>query len=379
MTRKNQAGLIATLAVLVPCLFFWPATAAPQALRLQAEATVEVASGPLGEPTLGLVGRNEYSRDAITLFGYVTAVADLDASNLFTAAPGVGTARFTYSGDIAITAATRQADTTTTAGAGTLRIYLHPDGGADWNDPSSFAAGQEVAEYAVDLRETLQRQAPGTGVAVGVARLTQSAANDFELGGDSFRFGLANIEQRLRYVGALLPSSGGSQAQVIDLTGTVTVTGREAVIAQVGGPGSVGTPAPVSEACAALEPWLAQTRDTLARARALGAAVPTGAAMNALDAAAAKQAAADVATLAEQQRGIALPEGAADANRLTVTALSTYARGLQAVADAVAAQDSELFDLGQIALQDGVNLLGRADEAATTLGASCEPGGTSGS
>jgi hypothetical protein len=380
MPRTNQAGLTAALAALIACVVLWPAGAAPQSLRAQADTTVvEVASGPLGEPTLGLVGRNEYSGDTITLYGYVSAVADLNQADLFTGAPSVATARFTYAGDVAVASSTRRADTTSRDGTGTVRIYLHPDGGANWSDVTTFSAGQEVAEYAFDLRETLQRQAQGSGVAVGDGKLTQNTANEFELGADRFRFGVSNIEQRLRYVGVLMPGAQGTQSLTVNLTGSVKVTRREAVIAPVGGPASVGTPTAVSDECVALQPWLTQTRGTLAQARTLGAVVPAGAAMSALDADAARQAAAAVAALADRQRGVNIPAGAADANRLAVTALSTYARGLQAVADAVAAQDAELFGLGQIALQDGVNLLGRADQAVNELGMACEASGASGS
>jgi hypothetical protein len=374
MTRANTAGLAAMLLALVLGVAVWPAAGSTRAFWVQQDtaAIVQVATGPLSEPTLGLVGRNVYGQDAIQLYGYLNAVADLGPADLFAGnARAVGTARFTYVGEIAIASSENRADTTTTAGTGTLRIYFAPNGGATWNDPATFSAGDQVAEYAVDVRETLQRQAPGIGVAVGDGGVTQTIANEFSIGHEQFQFGLLNIVQRMRYVGASITAADGGSGLTIALTGSVSVTERPAIIARVGDPNSVASPVVQSASCAGLGPWLTQTEATLAQAREAGSAVPADAKIDTLDAEAVSQAASAVTALVESQRVIAVPDGAADANRLAVTALSTYARGLQAVADAASKHDAELLDLGQIALQDGSSLLGRAEEGVTGLAAGC--------
>ena len=104
--------------------------------------------------------------------------------------PSPRTARFTYAGSVTIASRSDRADVTTTGGDGTLRIYLsttppaHPG-----TIPSSFAAGEPVAEYAIHLLDTLQRQAPGVGVLVGDGQLTQQTAAELSLDGERYRFG----------------------------------------------------------------------------------------------------------------------------------------------------------------------------------------------
>jgi hypothetical protein len=358
----------------------WPGAATSRVLRFQEEpAVVEVASGPLGEPTLGLVGRASSNQDTVTFVGYLSAVTNLDAPDLFVADEhSLETARFTFTADVSVSASSNRADTTTTDGAGELRIYLDEDGGAAWDDPDSFAAGQQVAQYSLDLRQTLQRQAPGVGVAVGDGQMVQIEADPFQIGEESFRFGLANIVQRMRYVGSLLPSAGGGQSPTIGFTGTVSVLQREAILAQVGDPGSVATPAAEANGCAAVQPFLARAQDVLTQARAAGAAVGTDAAIDAIDVEATQQAAAAVAALAAEQRNYQAPADGAESNQLLVTALSSYARGLQAVADAAEAQDADLLELAQITLQDGRSLIERAAQSVAALSVDCAAGAETG-
>jgi hypothetical protein len=382
MRGAMTSALVATLIVVIANAAVWPGAAMSRALRIQNDdaETVEVASGPLREPTLQLVGRNTTSQNAITFVGYLKGVANLDPPDLFAADDHtVGTARFTYVADVTISASSNRADTTTTDGSGVLRIYFAEDGGASWDNPLSFAAGQQVAEYTLDLRETLQRQAPGVGVAVGDGQLVQRAAETFQIGDESFTFGLVDIAQRLRYVGAPLPNAGGGSATAIMLTGTVSVTQREAIYAQVGDPSIVATPAAEANDCAALQPWLAQAQDALTQARDAGSVTDANAAIETIDVAATRQAADAVAALAESQRSIDVPSGAAEANQLVVTALSSYARGLRAVADAAEARDAELLELGQITLQDGQSLIDRAAERIAALSVDCASGERSGS
>jgi hypothetical protein len=51
--------------------------------------------------------------------------------------------------------------------------------------------------------------------------------------------------------------------------------------------------------------------------------------------------------------------------------LSTYARGLEVVTNAAAAQDPALLTQGEAVLADGDQLLQRAEETVTTLANTC--------
>jgi hypothetical protein len=339
-------------------------------------APVEIGAGPVREQSLGFTGRNLYSGDSVELFGYLTAVIGLERNLLFTdssTSPSPRTARFTYAGSVAIADRADRADVTTTGGDGTLRIYLQMDDatGASWDDPSSFAAGEPVAEYAIHLLDTLQRQAPGVGVLVGDGQLTQETAAELSLAGERYRFGTVGLAQRLRYVGSPLGGETAPGNLAVGLTGSASVIAREAIAVNVGSPAATPATATTAEECPALQPWLSRTLEALSEAAALGTGAGVEGDLAGLDADAVRDAAAQVAALGQTQRGLEAPEDAVAANRLVVTALSTYARGLEVIANAATAQNADLLAQGQSVLTDGDQLLQRAAETVNALAIAC--------
>jgi hypothetical protein len=333
---------------------------------------VAIGAGPVREQSLALTGRNIYHPDTIELFGYLTSVIGLDESLLFTeAAPSERTARFTYAGKVSHPSPSNRGDVTEFQGTGVLRIYLD-DGGASWDDPSSFADGQPLAELSIRLRDTLHRQAPGVGVLVGDGALSQDTVVEFTLDGETYHFGDAGIEQRVRYVGALLEGAAESPAFVVSLTGNASVAAREAIPVNVG-QSAAAVATPPAQACPNLQPWLDQTINALTRAGALAEVPGDSQDVSSLDEEAMRLAAADMASLAEAQRRITAPDAAAGANRLVITALSTYARGLEVIATAATEQDTELLAQGQTVLADGGKLLQRATDEVTAFAGPCAP------
>ena len=375
MTRVPGIRGAAPLLALAIALPLWLVASTTLSLARQDDlAPVEIGAGPVREQALAFTGRHLYSRDSVELFGYLTAVIGLQRDILFSdtsAPPSPRTARFTYAGSVSITSRTDRADVTTTTGDGVMRIYLHVnDAGAAWDDPGSFATGEPVAEYAIQLRDTLQRQGPGVGVLVGDGQLTQQTAAELSFGGERYRFGAVGLAQRLRYVGAPLDGETAPGTLAVGLTGSASAIARDAIAVNVGAPAA--TPATVdadSQECPGLQPWLSQTLDALSQTQALGAGVEGD--LAAIDADAVGQAATEVAALGQTQRGLEAPEDAASANRLIVTALSTYARGLDVIANAATAQDADLLAQGQSVLADGDQLLQRAAETVNTLAGSC--------
>jgi hypothetical protein len=379
MTRVPGIRAVAPLVALAIVLPLWVVTFTMLALARQEDdlAPVEVGAGPIREQSLGFTGRNIYSGESVELFGFLTAVIGLERDLLFTDAatpPSLQTARFTYAGSVAIASRTDRADITTTGGDGVLRVYLHVNGatGASWDDPGSFAGGEPVAEYAIRLLDTLHRQAPGVGVAVGDGQLTQETAAELSFGDERYRFGAAGIAQRLRYVGSPLGGGASPGDLAVGLTGSSSVLAREAIAVNVGASAATPTAATATaEDCPQLQPWLNQTRDALSQAEAHGETSRVEGDLSSLDADALRQAAAEVAALGQTQRGIAAPEAAVAANRLVVTALSTYARGLEVVANAAAAQDPDLLAQGQSVLADAGQLLRRGEETVSGLASAC--------
>jgi hypothetical protein len=379
MTRVPGIRAVAPLlaVALAIALPLWLLTTATLSLARQEDdlAPIEVGAGPVREQSLGFTGRNRYSSESVELFGYLTAVIGLERSLLFTdadAAPSPQTARFTYAGSVAIASRTDRGDVTTIGGDGVLRIYLDDAAGASWDDPGSFADGEPVAELSIRLLDTLHRQAPGVGVLVGDGQLTQETAAELSLDGERYRFGVVGIAQRLRYVGSPLAGDAEPGILTVGLTGSASVVAREAIAVNVGAPAA--TPAAASTAtqeCPELQPWLGQTLDALSQTQALGAEGGVEGDLANVDADAVRQAAAQVAALGQTQRGIAAPQDTVAANRLVVTALSTYARGLEVTATAAADQDAALLAQGQSVLADAGKLLQRAEETVSALASTC--------
>jgi hypothetical protein len=372
MTRARAAAaallmaLIGTLAAMPPA-----ASSLSPAAQGTPAPPVEIGAGPLGDRAFALTGRAIYGPDGVRLFGYLTAAIGLTPAQLFAGGvPSERTARFTYAGT-ATRGGGERGDVTTIDGYGTLRVYFDDAAGVTWDDPASFARGAPVAEFSLKLRDTLQRQAPGVGVVVGDEQLTQTGGDPFTLDGQAYRFGAAGIVQRLRTVGALM--GGAPQGTLaVGLSGSSSVTQRPAVVVRLEASPPAATPQ--AGPCPPLQPWLGQTASRLAQATALGA-TPPNADLAALDAGKATQAAKAAADLAAAQRQASAPAGAADANRLALTALSTQARGLQLLATAATNQDATLLSSGQSVLVDGNRLLARAQSTLDDLGRAC-PGGT---
>jgi hypothetical protein len=128
---------------------------------------------------------------------------------------------------------------------------------------------------------------------------------------------------------------------------------------------------PRAEVCPDLQPWLDRTMDGVTRAQALGDVSGVNQDVASLDEEAVRQAAADMTSLSEAQRGTTAPEPAVETNRLVITALSTYARGLGLIAAAATAEDGDLLAQGQSVVADGGQLLERAVDEVAALAAAC--------
>jgi hypothetical protein len=363
---------------------FWAAQTSASLLRQDDATAIEIGAGPVSEPSLRVVGRTVYRPDGVDLFGYLTAAIGLDAVALFTGtAPSAESARFTYVGQVANPETSVSGDVTAIAGDGEIQVYFDADAGASWDDPGSFGEGLPVAEFSLQLRDSVQRQAPDTGVVVGDERLTQNTADPFSLDGQTYRFGQTGIEQRLRLVGALMSGASPGQPLPVSVTGFASVTKRPSRPVKLGvsaTPAVAASPAasPAAQDCSLLAPWLSATTSGLDRVQAVTASATTTGDIASLDAAALRQAADQLSGMAAAQRETNPPSAATRANQLLVTAVSTYARGLQTIATAASEGDTDLLAQGRSAFADGEQLLARARTAVSDIGAACAAPDSSG-
>jgi hypothetical protein len=381
-TRTSRAAATLLLIGLLLGTGMWAAQTSASLLRQDDATTVEIGAGPVSEPSLHVVGRTVYRPDGVDLFGYLTEAIGLDSPTLFTGpTPSAESARLTYVGQVANPTASVSGDVTAIAGDGVLRVYFDDDAGASWEDPASFDDGIPVAEFSLQLRDSMQRQAPDVGVVVGDERLTQKTGDPFSLDGQTYQFGQTGIEQRLRLVGALMTGASPGQPLPVGVTGFASVTKRPSRPVRLG---VSATPAVAASAaaspaaldCSLVAPWLSATTSGLDRAQALTAAATTTGDIASLDAAALRQTADQLSGMAAAQRETNPPGAATGANQLVVTALSTYARGLQTIATAASQGDVDLLAQGRSALADGEQLLARARTAVNDIGASCSVSAT---
>lgn len=364
--------LVVTALLLVFCLLL--PLAAPAAA--QDVAPLEVASGPLSERTMVLVGRMVQAQDQLQIFGYLNQASGLAVQDLFAAdTDQVSAARFTFVADVALQPATNRADTTSYAGEGTLRVYLAANGGADWNSRATFSAGDLLAEYDLTLRETLQRQAAQVGVLVGDGALTQTTANAFTLGDAGYRFGEEGIGQRLRYTGALTPDTAGSTLAAV-INGHAEVTSRNVTVVRLGqstAPAATPSDATAASSACVLEPWLGNATSAL-ELTDQGLSSLDVSAIDAVDVEAVQSLAEQIDAAITTLRTSAPPDDATSANRLLVTALSTTSRGLRGIAEAAASGDEASFSQAAAALGDGRTLLSQAQGEIAALSATCPAG-----
>jgi hypothetical protein len=366
--RMLLASVVVVLAALAP-----PTLAAQERLP-------EVGSGPPGDVAFRLVGRAEVGPEAVAGFGYLSGVIGLGQGDLVAeAGDAPGSARFTWVVDMPAVDRATQGDVTTFSGEGRLTIHRLPDGGADWADPASFAAGEPVAEYAVALAIAVQRQSPTLGVVVADGALSQQRAESFAIDGADVRFGRNGAGFRLRLTGALAGQAASDQPWPVSLLGTAVLTDPGSAAA--GGAGSspgtapaAATPAPDVGSAAAgsgtCPEWAGATRDRLlsaqARAEDARAAIEAGGDLAAIDELALAFD-ADVAA----QRSEAPAEADAATQRLASAALGTYLRGLRASADALSVGDAAAVAGAAAILDDADALAARALERLVSAYPAC--------
>lgn len=361
------------LAIVVAMLIAAVPMAALPVLSQDAVEISEVGSGPLGERSFSLVGRSAVGQEGVTFYGYLSAVVGLSANQVFTELPSTEqTARFTFVAELDDIETTNRADLRMTRGTGALRIYFDAAAGKTWSDPDSFWRGQLVAAYALTAEEILQRQSPTVGVSVGDGEMVQEQAFEFNLAGQTMRFGQPDIQQRFRTIGVLQAVAPPDAAFGTTWSGGVSVTGRDVTAVPLGGPTVAEAAAATPETgCAALLAWSEATAASLAQAATNAAFSSPDVTLETVDEAALAQSVEALSGLVTAQRELAAPDDAASANRLALTALSTVARGVQGASAASDADDSALFTQAQETVRGGVSLVDRAITEIEALTADC--------
>jgi hypothetical protein len=117
--------------------------------------------------------------------GYVVHLNGVSDS-LFSGAPGVGTAYFTFSTDVlALTPMPGNADLSLyLVSSGTFNVYYNPSPNGDWSDPATFSSGTLIATFKRD-----QSLFPFfTTYGVHALSETLESSQDFTFNGKTYNF-----------------------------------------------------------------------------------------------------------------------------------------------------------------------------------------------
>jgi len=333
---------------------------------LSAQNSPVVGTGTGGEPWYRFVARYEFSASTPSIYGYLTSVAGLTDDRLFV--PGGGrsaaTARLTFRAGLEPrdTADTESVSVLTSQGQ--LTVYLS-DGQATFDDPASFAAGDAVATATIVLTDVVDRASCDAVVLSGEAAFVIATNEPFTLGSGEVRFGEPNREITWTYSG-IGADSLDEASMVVDIAGMAT--GLDLASGPV-----AGTPAatPATNGCVGFSEWLSDSMSRANQTAELRALAPETLSVASGDATALRAQAERLATMSQDQRAVQVPVVALAANRLLVTTFSTYARGMDLAATAVASGDEASLDQALTILATGDDLADRASALIAELSTVC--------
>lgn len=171
----------------------------------------QVGSGRTDRHSVGFLGQINQEGPTLTVFGYMTRVEGLATSALYTTPPAVnsndprasdpGPARFTFFGQATMDSMSRRTDVLSATASGKVQIFVQPGGGANFDDPGSFADGEVIAVYKGSFLNDLLLDGENQGAFVMTGDLTQSKAPGFKLDGRSLQWGSKKLPWNLNAAG----------------------------------------------------------------------------------------------------------------------------------------------------------------------------------
>jgi hypothetical protein len=162
-------------------------------------ASPVVGVAPEARESIGVIGTILQDGVTLTGFGWLTQVAGLSARDLFTdpARRGAATARLRWHTEVRVGTLDVLPNLFFGTGRGRLRIFFARAGGAQPDQPDTFATGRLVARYDAELRNIQTVIAPDHAVTQIVGELTQRSARPFVVRGRHHQLGRVGQLQRL--------------------------------------------------------------------------------------------------------------------------------------------------------------------------------------
>ena len=204
-----------------------------------AARTKKVGAGRSDRRSVGLLGQINQEGPNLEIFGYLTRIQGLGISALYTSPPAInsndprasdpGPARFTFFNRATMTSMSRRNDVLSATANGTVTIFHQPDGGADFDDPGSFADGKVIAEFKGSFRDDLLLDGENQGALVMSGDLTQSRAPRFDIAGKRARFGKRGLPWHVDASGRGIRTEPTIPRAVISISGDLGVIDAEVI------------------------------------------------------------------------------------------------------------------------------------------------------
>jgi hypothetical protein len=158
-----------------------------------------VGFAPEAREAIGVIGTILQDGRDLTGFGWLTHVAGRRDRDLFTdpSRRGAGTARLRWHAEVRVHAIDVLPNLFFGTGRGRLRVFFAPDGGAQDDQPETFAKGRLVARYAGVFRNVQTVIAPDHAVTEIIGELSQRSAHRFVVRHRHRQLGRAGLTLRL--------------------------------------------------------------------------------------------------------------------------------------------------------------------------------------
>jgi hypothetical protein len=201
------------------------------------DGSAEQSSGDLGtapapENGIELVGRIDQEGPSFEGYGYVTHLSGAEDASLFAGSAEGGeppavegsedAARLTFSLATDLTTRAIHEPVFATASEGSIDFYFNEQPAGDFEDPESFAQGDEVASGTLRVHTIINVFAPNRGIATADGVFEQESATSFDLEGESHQLGHEGLEMRVFMTGQGELLNAELPRSVIDFSGNLT-------------------------------------------------------------------------------------------------------------------------------------------------------------
>ena len=173
-------------------------------------------NGDHADNAFELSGRIDQVGPSFKGYGFVTRIDGVEASALTEAGGSEISekdARVTFVFETELTSRAVVGDSFSVATEGVATFYLDDQPGASFEDPDSFAGGEEVASGSLRVTNLVTVYAPNSGIATATGSLELDDASSFDLDGEDASLGDSGDEYRITLTGrgtrtdSLIPES----------------------------------------------------------------------------------------------------------------------------------------------------------------------------